>query len=148
MYFFFQAEDGIRDKLVTGVQTCALPISEGMRNDGYSDQQIADAGFAAGVNDLVSTNWQSLVYRTAPVRDANMGLTGGAGRVRYYVSGSYFGQDGVLLASAYNRASGRANIDIDATDRLSIKASLGLAREINYRVVSDNTISGIGPNAI
>src|SRR2546423_3427646 len=26
--FFFQAEDGIRDKLVTGVQTCALPIFE------------------------------------------------------------------------------------------------------------------------
>src|SRR5947208_8566245 len=26
-YFFFQAEDGIRDDLVTGVQTCALPIS-------------------------------------------------------------------------------------------------------------------------
>src|SRR5437016_14574231 len=27
-YFFFQAEDGIRDWSVTGVQTCALPISE------------------------------------------------------------------------------------------------------------------------
>ena len=26
--FFFQAEDGIRDDLVTGVQTCALPISK------------------------------------------------------------------------------------------------------------------------
>src|SRR5699024_11851474 len=26
-YFFFQAEDGIRDRNVTGVQTCALPIS-------------------------------------------------------------------------------------------------------------------------
>src|SRR5438128_12645970 len=26
-YFFFQAEDGIRDATVTGVQTCALPIS-------------------------------------------------------------------------------------------------------------------------
>src|SRR6266536_3520060 len=25
-FFFFQAEDGIRDPLVTGVQTCALPI--------------------------------------------------------------------------------------------------------------------------
>ena len=25
-YFFFQAEDGIRDRDVTGVQTCALPI--------------------------------------------------------------------------------------------------------------------------
>ena len=27
LFFFFQAEDGIRDRLVTGVQTCALPIS-------------------------------------------------------------------------------------------------------------------------
>src|SRR5205085_3135914 len=26
LYFFFQAEDGIRDLTVTGVQTCALPI--------------------------------------------------------------------------------------------------------------------------
>src|SRR5438105_12374531 len=26
-FFFFQAEDGIRDPLMTGVQTCALPIS-------------------------------------------------------------------------------------------------------------------------
>src|SRR2546430_4368149 len=29
-FFFFQAEDGIRDLTVTGVQTCALPISEGL----------------------------------------------------------------------------------------------------------------------
>src|SRR6266545_5342474 len=31
LFFFFQAEDGIRDKLVTGVQTCALPISPPVR---------------------------------------------------------------------------------------------------------------------
>src|SRR5690625_4062927 len=30
LFFFFQAEDGIRDGHVTGVQTCALPISEGI----------------------------------------------------------------------------------------------------------------------
>src|SRR5206468_9597344 len=29
-FFFFQAEDGIRDLIVTGVQTCALPISQAM----------------------------------------------------------------------------------------------------------------------
>src|SRR5437867_6413485 len=29
-FFFFQAEDGIRDRTVTGVQTCALPISSPM----------------------------------------------------------------------------------------------------------------------
>src|SRR5205085_9729263 len=31
-YFFFQAEDGIRDLTVTGVQTCALPIYCHLRN--------------------------------------------------------------------------------------------------------------------
>src|SRR5260370_37904401 len=34
IFFFFQAEDGIRDSSVTGVQTCALPISQ----QGLGDQ--------------------------------------------------------------------------------------------------------------
>src|SRR6266481_7661418 len=33
-FFFFQAEDGIRDGTVTGVQTCALPISITMAREG------------------------------------------------------------------------------------------------------------------
>src|SRR5687768_18236508 len=31
-FFFFQAEDGIRDVAVTGVQTCALPISNSLKS--------------------------------------------------------------------------------------------------------------------
>ena len=34
-FFFFQAEDGIRDWSVTGVQTCALPISVGFPVDAW-----------------------------------------------------------------------------------------------------------------
>src|SRR5687768_17899361 len=34
IFFFFQAEDGIRDVAVTGVQTCALPISRTPRTTG------------------------------------------------------------------------------------------------------------------
>src|SRR2546425_1818294 len=47
-FFFFQAEDGIRDKLVTGVQTCALPISPGvfLRYAGLTLALVA-AGAAA-----------------------------------------------------------------------------------------------------
>src|SRR3989475_9574523 len=42
-FFFFQAEDGIRDLTVTGVQTCALPISfvDGLRDTAA---QAAEAG--------------------------------------------------------------------------------------------------------
>src|SRR5699024_10034081 len=42
-FFFFQAEDGIRDRNVTGVQTCALPISRGpalgRRGTGHRDRR-------------------------------------------------------------------------------------------------------------
>src|SRR3989475_2902180 len=46
-FFFFQAEDGIRDLTVTGVQTCALPISkpfafEGKRRMLQAEQALAD----------------------------------------------------------------------------------------------------------
>src|SRR2546429_5879274 len=44
--FFFQAEDGIRDVAVTGVQTCALPISDGQEiPEGFSASfQVMDRG--------------------------------------------------------------------------------------------------------
>src|SRR2546425_11581052 len=53
--FFFQAEDGIRDKLVTGVQTCALPIYPGARHPqllGTRDRE-QEQDEAAGIPGVV-----------------------------------------------------------------------------------------------
>src|SRR5207249_8491162 len=46
--FFFQAEDGIRDRNVTGVQTCALPIStpRGRRSPGATGWRRCSTFFA------------------------------------------------------------------------------------------------------
>src|SRR5271168_1470020 len=55
LFFFFQAEDGIRDRTVTGVQTCALPIwlrnpwgtrprRHGRRLQGKADRGQSDRG--------------------------------------------------------------------------------------------------------
>src|SRR5690606_40545861 len=44
LFFFFQAEDGIRDFHVTGVQTCALPISRTVRTspvEAFATRRIA-----------------------------------------------------------------------------------------------------------
>src|SRR5256885_3707636 len=48
LIFFFQAEDGIRDYKVTGVQTCALPISTGSGNIAL--------GYQAGQNLTTGSN--------------------------------------------------------------------------------------------
>ena len=48
MVFFFQAEDGIRDRLVTGVQTCALPILAANQVALWTgDNSQSDQGFIA-----------------------------------------------------------------------------------------------------
>src|SRR5699024_12160315 len=63
--FFFQAEDGIRDRNVTGVQTCALPIfhppparGRGGRQGGHDRFRpdpagVGDGGRGQGVADVV-----------------------------------------------------------------------------------------------
>src|SRR5258708_19871333 len=48
MVFFFQAEDGIRDDLVTGVQTCALPISAALREKPRSPVAEITPGWFGG----------------------------------------------------------------------------------------------------
>src|SRR6266404_2002303 len=56
-FFFFQAEDGIRDKLVTGVQTCALPISDIQADTATSSHQDPDQ----------ERKHENVDHRTAPV---------------------------------------------------------------------------------
>src|SRR5690625_5691225 len=48
-FFFFQAEDGIRDGHVTGVQTCALPISGWNVNNESFMKPLTDNGI---INNL------------------------------------------------------------------------------------------------
>src|SRR2546430_10622701 len=54
VYFFFQAEDGIRDLTVTGVQTCALPILKGWFKPQMAAQiNQRDDGYFLGPGDKV-----------------------------------------------------------------------------------------------
>src|ERR1035437_685595 len=48
IFFFFQAEDGIRDIGVTGVQTCALPISMHVRSKGVDAVIMIESCFGLG----------------------------------------------------------------------------------------------------
>src|SRR5690625_6461738 len=66
--FFFQAEDGIRDGHVTRVQTCALPIFEGVVTEIANSAQISETGSADQV-----TNYKVKIRITTP---HNLNMTG------------------------------------------------------------------------
>src|SRR5229473_3899040 len=70
--FFFQAEDGIRDKLVTGVQTCALPIlppPDGNMTRAQCMDMVERAKeyIRAGRSEEHTSELQSLAYLVCPL---------------------------------------------------------------------------------
>ena len=124
-------------------------FTEAMRNDGYTDQDIADQfGTATIPTGLEGTDWQDEVFRKAPVTDVTLGVSGGTDRIQYFVSGSMFDQMGIAYGSGYKRQSARVNLDFQATDKLSFKSSVNLSREDHARIEGDNTIDGEVTNAI
>src|SRR5260370_3756785 len=63
VFFFFQAEDGIRDSSVTGVQTCALPIYSSRA--GGQDKQLDQGVF--GTPRLAGTHGVTVDHRFQPI---------------------------------------------------------------------------------
>jgi TonB-linked SusC/RagA family outer membrane protein len=118
-------------------------MNEGAFNDGYGTFYFGDPStMGAG------TDWQSAVFRTAPVANVTLGVTGGTERVQYFISGSQFSQTGVVFGSGYQRQSGRVNLDWVVSDRLRFRSSLNINRENHDRIENDNTIAGVVTNAI
>src|SRR2546427_2418831 len=58
-FFFFQAEDGIRDLTVTGVQTCALPILRFYNQRGTAEQWIKEGEQAVKMTRLSCHRFRS-----------------------------------------------------------------------------------------
>src|SRR2546421_1719654 len=54
LFFFFQAEDGIRDLIVTGVQTCALPIYTQAQLDEFRQMPWIKPDYKAATLDALS----------------------------------------------------------------------------------------------
>src|SRR2546429_8312991 len=85
-FFFFQAEDGIRDVAVTGVQTCALPISEELLAQAL--ESLRRAGLEPSLTEttpdggaVASTDYRAasgLVVRRGLIQGAGHAWTGGA----------------------------------------------------------------------
>ncbi|HKW09338.1 MAG TPA: TonB-dependent receptor [Gemmatimonadaceae bacterium] len=107
-----------------------------------------DLPFSAGTDDAHSFDWQSAVFRRAPVGDMQLSMSGGSDRMKYYLSGGSFNQRGIVIGSDYKRQTGRMNIDFDATNRLLLRTSVGLAREDNNRIEGDGSLDGVVTNAI
>jgi TonB-linked SusC/RagA family outer membrane protein len=101
----------------------------------FTPEQIAQMG--------EGTDWQSEIFRTAPMQNHSVSVAGGDERTRYHVSGSLFDQDGVVINSGYRRYSGRLNLDREVRDQFRIGSSVTASRS-QYDLVAAEGEGGRG----
>jgi hypothetical protein len=61
---------------------------------------------------LINTDWQDEIYRTAPIRNHNITISGGSDNAKLLVSLGYIKQDGIVRKSDFERLSLRVNSDV------------------------------------
>lgn len=69
------------------------------------------------------TDWQDVLFRTAPVRNLQVSSQGGTDKTKYFISAGYFSQEGIIINSDYNRFNSRVNIDAQIAERVRIGTS-------------------------
>lgn len=95
-------------------------------------------------NNLVDqTDWKKEVYRVGNVQDYQLNITSGNDKLRYFLSGGYTGENGVIRASNYKRYNVRGNIINDISKWLTINADVAYS---DYTYRGTGIISGTGSN--
>lgn len=73
------------------------------------------------------TNWNDYMYDSAPTLNVNASASGGTDQIRYYISGEYMNQEGIAINTSYKKASLRANVEGQVTNRLKVGNNMHLA---------------------
>ena len=63
--------------------------------------------------DLANVDYLDAIFRKGTLQSHSLSMQGGDGKTRYFISGNYFGQEGIIKSSDYTRLSSRINIDTE-----------------------------------
>jgi TonB-linked SusC/RagA family outer membrane protein len=84
------------------------------------------------------TNWQKAVFRRAPESSNGLSISGANGKTDYFVSGSYFQQDGTIIGSDFNRYAIHTNINSQVNDWFKVGTSINASRSKANQVLGNN----------
>ncbi|HEV7348036.1 TonB-dependent receptor [Telluribacter sp.] len=90
---------------------------------------------------LVDTDWEAQAFQKAPMGQLDLSASGGDAKTRFFVSGQYLDQKGILIKNSFKRLSGRVNLDHKANDNLLLGVNLNVSRSLNGRLSNDNAFS-------
>lgn len=81
-----------------------------------------------------NTDWQDVLYRNAHAQRYNLSISGGNNQARYFVSGGYQHQPGIIHTTGQDRFNLRVNIDSEVSERFRVGANLSFTNHDNSEV--------------
>ncbi len=103
------------------------------RHDGwatYTDPKLA-----------VNTDWQDQAFQTGNLTTADLSAQGGNDKLKFFASGSYSNQEGILVSNGIQKISGRLNLDNKVNNFIDMGLALSLTKTIIDQVSADNAFS-------
>ncbi len=101
--------------------------------------------YSAGNNDWekakVNTNWEDHAFQRAPISQYDLNFSGGTEKTKFYASGQYLDQTGILVRNSLKRYSARLNLDHEVNDWLNIGMNMSFARTMNDRISNDDAFA-------
>lgn len=122
--------------------------SDAMRLDSNSERvnRVGNAGsvtipeeyydFTTGIakESKYDTDWQDALYRNAGFQRHNLSAFGGTEKTKYFMSGSFQDQDGIMLNTGQRTFNFRTNVDSKISDRLTVGANVSFTYNNNDEV--------------
>lgn len=120
---------GRNQKLQLNFNASATMSSAWKRQDVLNADQFRELVTEMGESTdwskyTANTNWQDEIFRNALTQNYQLSASGGTARTTYYVSGSYLGQNGIVLNNSLNRGTAKLNLDHQFSRYLKVGTAL------------------------
>ncbi|SHO63133.1 SusC/RagA family TonB-linked outer membrane protein [Algoriphagus zhangzhouensis] len=119
-----------------------------IKRDAYINAGLNPANAAATYGNpedpnLESYDWVDALYRTARLSVYDLSVSGGDEKTTFFLSGSYTKQEGQVIQSDYQRATGRLNLTHRPSKKFTVSANISLAfQETNGTIDRGNFVNG------
>lgn len=107
-----------------GYQTWTVPNGQDIVGKNGKFNPNATPGYVSGNYMYKADDWYDNTIMNGLHQEYNMSITGGTQKLKYFVSGSYLGDEGIIKASAYDRFTTRANVEYQAKSWLKVGTNL------------------------
>ena len=119
-----------------------------IKRDAYINAGLNPANAAATYGNpedpnLQSYDWVDELYRQGRLSVYDVSVSGGDEKTNFYLSGSYTNQEGQIVQSSYERATGRLNVTHRPNKKLTVAANLSLAYQRTLGTIANgNFVNG------